>query len=114
MKLTIKPLTPERWPDLEAIFQAKGCTVARSCWCMAYRKSGPPDPLPPGTKRSQANRAELKALVDAGRPPGLIGYLGKVPVGWISLGPRDEFLRLQRSSVMKPVDDQPVWSIICF
>jgi ribosomal protein S18 acetylase RimI-like enzyme len=70
--------------------------------------------LPPGTTHAQANRAELKALVDAGNPPGLIGYRGKVPVGWVSLGPREEYAKLQRSPVMKVVDDQPVWSVICF
>ena len=56
----------------------------------------------------------MKALVAAGPPPGLLGYRGKVPVGWVSLGPRSDYARLRRSSVMKPVDDQPVWSIICF
>ena len=30
MKLNVHPLTPERWPDLEALFNAKGCSVARS------------------------------------------------------------------------------------
>jgi ribosomal protein S18 acetylase RimI-like enzyme len=35
-------------------------------------------------------------------------------VGWVSLGPRQDYIRLERSRVMKPVDDQPVWSIICF
>ena len=24
MKLTVRPLTPSRWPDLEALFNAKG------------------------------------------------------------------------------------------
>ena len=95
MKLTIAPLTPERWPDLEAIFHAKGCSVARGCWCMAYRQSGSREP-PPGMTRVKANRAGLKALVDAGNPPGLIGYCGKVPLGWISIGPREEYDRLQR------------------
>lgn len=113
MKLSVVPLTPERWPDLEAIFAAKGCSVARGCWCMAYRRSGSHEP-PPGLTHAQANRAALKALVDAGRPPGLIAYRGKVPVGWISIGPREDFARLARSSVMKAVDDQPVWSVICF
>ena len=28
--------------------------------------------------------------------------------------PREEFAKLARSPVMKPVDDEPVWSIICF
>jgi ribosomal protein S18 acetylase RimI-like enzyme len=114
MKLTLKPLTPERWPDAETLFNAKGCSVARGCWCMAYRRSGAPGSSPSGTTRAQANRAELKALVDAHHPPGLVGYRGSVPVGWVSVGPREEYLKLRRSPVMKPVDDQPVWSIICF
>lgn len=114
MRLTVAPLTPERWPDLEAIFGAKGCSVARGCWCMAYRLSGSRESPPPGVTHAQANRAALKALVDAGNPPGLIGYRGKVPVGWVSIGPREEFARLKRSAVMKPVDEQPVWSIVCF
>ncbi len=114
MRLTVAPLTPERWPDLEAIFGAKGCSIARACWCMAYRLSGSREPPPAGVTHAQANRAALKALVDAGNPPGLIGYRGKVPVGWVSIGPREEFARLKRSPVMKPVDEQPVWSVICF
>ena len=35
-------------------------------------------------------------------------------MGWISLGPRDDYARLANSPVMKPVDEQPVWSIVCF
>lgn len=81
---------------------------------MAYRLSGASGPLPSGVTRAQANRAMLKALVDAGNPPGLIGYRGKVPVGWVAIGPREEYARLKRSPVMKAVDDQPVWSIVCF
>jgi ribosomal protein S18 acetylase RimI-like enzyme len=114
MKLTLAPLTPDRWPDLEAIFRAKGCSVARGCWCMAYRRSGSRGPWPPGVTRAQANRAQLKALVDAGHSPGIIGYQGKVPVGWVSIGPREAYAKLKRSPVMKAVDDQPVWSVICF
>jgi hypothetical protein len=44
----------------------------------------------------------------------LIGYRGKTPIGWISLGPREDYAKLERSPVMKPLDDQPVWSIVCF
>ena len=35
-------------------------------------------------------------------------------MGWISLGPREDFKRLEHSPVMKPVDDERVWSIVCF
>ena len=114
MQLTVHPLTPERWPDLEALFNAKGCSVARHCWCMYYRRSGSRGELPAGTTEAQANRAELRAMVDAGESPGLIGYLGRTPVGWVALGPREAYAKLRRSPVMKPVDDHPVWSIICF
>ncbi len=113
-KLSVRPATPERWPDLESVFNAKGCSVARGCWCMCYRRSGPPGPLPAGSTRAQANRAQLKARVAAGETPGLIGYVGKNPVGWVSLGPRGSYAKLQRSPVMKAVDELPVWSIVCF
>jgi ribosomal protein S18 acetylase RimI-like enzyme len=80
---------------------------------MYYRRSGEREAVP-GKTRAQANRADLKALVDGGNQPGLIGYRGKAPVGWISLAPREEFRKLERSPVMKAVDDKPVWSVICF
>jgi ribosomal protein S18 acetylase RimI-like enzyme len=114
MKLTVLPVTPERWQDVETVFGARGCSVARGCWCMYYRHSGALPTLPAGTTRAAAFRAELKALVDGGRAPGLLGYRDDVPVGWVSLGPREEFEKLRRSPVMKPVDEQPVWSIVCF
>src|SRR5262245_47290030 len=101
MKLTIAPLTADRWPDLEAVFNAKGCSVARGCWCMAYRLSGSSGPLLAGKTRAEAYHDALKALADAGHPPGLIGYRGKVPVGWVSIGPREDYARLRRSPVMK-------------
>jgi ribosomal protein S18 acetylase RimI-like enzyme len=113
-RLLVEPLTRERWPDLEAIFMARGCSVARGCWCMYYRVSGGQGWHAANRVRVAANKAQLEALVDSGRPPGLIGYRDGVPVGWVSLGPREEFARLARSPVMKPVDDRPVWSIVCF
>jgi GNAT superfamily N-acetyltransferase len=60
------------------------------------------------------NRRALKALVDDDRVPGLLAYAGDKPVGWVSVAPREEFGRLQRSPVSKPVDEIPVWSITCF
>jgi GNAT superfamily N-acetyltransferase len=58
-------------------------------------------------------RGMLQAIVDD-RAPGLLAYEDGVPVGWVSLGPREEFGRIQRSRVTKPLDDVPVWSIVCF
>jgi len=113
MSVVVRPLTPERWPDLEAVFEATGCSIARGCWCMYYRESGK-QALPPGVTPPQARKARLKALAHAGPPPGLIGYRNRTPVGWVTLGPRGDFAKLARSPVMKPVDAEPVWSIVCF
>ena len=77
---------------------------------MEYRQAG----RVLGSNRSKINRANLKKLVDAGTPPGLIAYRGKDPVGWISIGPREDYAKLVHSPVMKAVDDKPVWSVICF
>lgn len=75
---------------------------------MFYRKTGT------DTGVGAENRRAMKALVDRGNVPGLIGYEDGVPVAWVSLGPRDDYPKLRRSPVMKPVDDRPVWSIMCF
>jgi GNAT superfamily N-acetyltransferase len=107
MKLTVAPLTPDRWPDLEAIFNAKGCSVARGCWCMFYRQSGKASP-------AAVRKSQMKRLARADPPAGLIGYRDRLPVGWVSLGPREDFAKLERSPVMKKVDDERVWSIVCF
>lgn len=111
MRLAVHPLTPGRWPDLEAVFAARGCSEARGCWCMFYRTSGK---LGSGEVRRSSTKLALQALAAGDPPPGLIGYRGTTPVGWVSLGPREDFRKLARSPVMKPVDDQPVWSIVCF
>jgi GNAT superfamily N-acetyltransferase len=114
MPLTIRPLTLRRWPDLEALFNAKGCSVARGCWCMYYRVSGKGGLTRPGDGQRRSAKEALKDLAQRSPPPGLIGYRGKVPVGWVSLGPREDFAKLARSPIMKPVDGQPAWSIVCF
>lgn len=108
-----RPLTPSNWPDLETIFEGRGCSVARGCWCMYYRKSGAGWPSS-RSEQGRINRAELKALVDAGHFTGLIAYRGKEPVGWLSFGPRDDFGRINRSPILKRVDDEAVWPIVCF
>jgi GNAT superfamily N-acetyltransferase len=108
------PLTPERFGDLEALFAGKGCSFARGCWCMYYREVGR-QTLPEGIALAEVRKARLRGLADGEPSPGLIGYdAADRPIGWVTLGPRESFAKLQRSPVMKPVDDQPVWSIVCF
>ena len=108
MELSFLPVTAERWDDLEALFGERGAYAG--CWCMFWRV--------PRTQherqKGDGNRNGLKAPVHDGTVPGILAYDGDRPVGWCSLGRRDEFGPLQRSRVLKPVDDEPVWSIVCF
>lgn len=113
MTITVRELSAARWSDLETLFGSKGCSVARGCWCMYYRESGRPA-LAEGVALRDARRERLRALAEAGPAPGLIGYRGKAPVGWVTLGPREQYAKLARSPVMKPVDARPVWSVVCF
>jgi len=99
------PVIAERWPDLAELFNRP---IVRTCFCMYYRKTGE------ATGAGSVNRQGMQALVQQGTVPGLIGYEDGVPVAWVSLGPRDHFPKLRRSPIMKPVDDLPVWSIVCF
>ena len=110
----VRPLTPQTWADLEYLFSLRGGSIVRGCWCMAYRRTGKSPGLggQPGSVAA-ANKQAMRDLVDSGVVPGLIGYSDGEPAGWISLGPREEYLKLRRSPVMKPVDDTPVWSVIC-
>lgn len=113
MKLDLRPLTPQTWPDLEALFARPGGGVVRSCWCMYYRESGEV-PAVPGLSQAARRKAALRSLVDRGIIPGLIGYRQGQPIGWVSLGPREDYAKLKRSPIMKAVDEEPVWSVVCF
>jgi|ERR1022692_2137279 GNAT superfamily N-acetyltransferase len=103
-----RPLAPAQWSDLEQLFGMPGGSIVRGCWCMYFRKSGGP-----GGPAGPQNKQALCDLVDSGVVPGLVGYLDAIPAGWISLGPREDYLKLKRSRIMKPVDDTAVWSVVC-
>lgn len=106
--LEFYPLTRDRWADFEQLFGERG--ACGGCWCMLWR-----------LKRSEferqkggGNRKAMKAIVDSGEVPGIMAYAGNVPIGWCSVGPRDSFSVLDRSRVLKKIDESPVWSIVCF
>ena len=64
--------------------------------------------------KGEGNRLALKSIVDAGQIPGLLAYHNGQPVGWVSVAPRPVFSALERSRILKPVDERPVWSVVCF
>lgn len=102
------PLTPERWSDFEQLFGPRG--ACGGCWCMHWRlERGPFE-----RQKGEANRRAMHAIVAQGQIPGILGYSEATPIGWCAVAPRSVYRRLERSRIMAPVDDQPVWSIVCF
>jgi GNAT superfamily N-acetyltransferase len=109
MAIRIEALTPDRIPDLATLFDQGG--DPKWCWCAYLRVRGRD-----WTNSTGAENRELleTATREQDHAPGLIAFDGDVVVGWVSLGPREDYERLAFSKVMAPLDDKPVWSIVCF
>jgi len=108
--LTIQPVTPDRWDDLEHCFGAHG--ASGNCWCTWWVLTAKEfDATAP-----QGRRAILRRLVADGEEPGLLAYLEGEPVGWCAVGPRERYARMMspRSRTFRPLDDLPSWVINCF
>lgn len=106
--LKVHPLKSDRWRDFEALFGERG--ACGGCWCAYWRLSRTEF----HKRKGDGNRRMMKGLVKKGIPVGLLAYDGKIPVGWCSVSPREQFPILNRSRVLSKLDDQPVWSIVCF
>ena len=103
LDLTFSPLTPSRWDDFADLFGPRGATGG--CWCMWWRITNKEFEA----NKGEGNRMAIKDLVDKGTIPGILAYDGDQAIGWCSVAPREEFTRLERSRILKPVDEQPVW-----
>lgn len=106
-KLTFRPATKSEWKNLAELFGERGACAG--CWCMFWR-----------LKRSEytagqgeGNKKRLKKLIDSGVIPGILAFDGERPIGWCSVAPRQDYPGLERARTLKPLDELPVWSIVC-
>jgi GNAT superfamily N-acetyltransferase len=105
---TFSYLSPHNFSDFESLFGPRG--ACGGCWCMFWKLPKRDFDLLTGDGTHQMQ----KSLVDQGVVPGLLAYEGEKAVGWIAIEPRKEYPRLERSRVLKPVDQAEVWSVTCF
>ena len=56
----------------------------------------------------------MKQIVKSGEVPGILAYYQNSAAGWCSVAPREKFQALERSRILKRLDDKPVWSVVCF
>lgn len=106
--LEFHPLTPDRWSDLVNLFGKHG--ASGGCWCMWWKLNRSEFMQ----QRGDENKKALKSIVDAGNIPGILAYSEDQPIGWCALAPRETYPTLERSRLLKRVDDKPVWSVVCF
>lgn len=107
-KLHFHALTPARWADLEKLFGDRG--ACGGCWCTYWIRTHSQFEKHKGS----GNKRAFKKRVSAGQELGLITYAGREPVGWCAFGPRERYVRLANSRILKPIDEQAVWSLVCF
>src|SRR5438093_11547898 len=99
MTVVIHPFTPARVEDFQKLFGKNGACAG--CWCMWWR-------LPRKqwvAQKGEGNRRAIRKLVQSESAPGLIAYVDDEPAGWCAVAPRDAFVRLASSRVLKPVVD---------
>lgn len=109
MAVEIHPATVDRFDDLARIV-GPSKPGAPACWCLSWRVTS--SEFNSLTGEDRPNR--LRAFCEGESAPGVIAYVDGEPAGWCAFGPRSEMGRLQRSRTIPKVDDQPVWSIVCF
>jgi GNAT superfamily N-acetyltransferase len=104
------PVTPDRFDDFADVINKNRRPT--HCWCLSHRLTAKEIEALGGTGPA-ARETAMRALCERDHPPGVVTYLDGEPVGWCNIGPRAEITRLARSTLMRPVDDLPVWSIVC-
>lgn len=111
LSLQIVPAAPKHWADLQAFFTSIPCHC--QYWRLSSSEYGRNDAasLAAWVKLRQA---ALRASLKDEKPPGVVAYLDDQLVGWCGFGPRPQMQRLVRSKTIPKVDDQPVWSVVCF
>lgn len=107
-QVELRPLTSDRWQDAVTLFGAHG--GYSGCWCMFWRM----ERADFKKLRGEGTKEALHQMADQNLEPGLLAYQDGKAIGWCSVGPRENYLALENSRILKRVDDQPVWSIVCF
>jgi GNAT superfamily N-acetyltransferase len=107
--IDVHPATAERWPDVANLMGGLG---SFQCWCQYWRMSS--SEYSASGRESDLRRARLHDQTRLEPAPGVLAYVDGRPVGWCGFGPRSRLERLVRSRTILPLDDKPVWSIVCF
>ncbi len=106
--IAVKPLAPNDWPAVEALFGERG--AVGGCWCMHWRVRG-------GkaweAAKGEPNRSAFKELIEAGAVYAVIAYVDEEPIGWCNFGPKADYPRLARSRMAQNSERADAWAVTC-
>ena len=106
--LEFLPVTSKTLGDLERFSECHG--KFRYCSCMRWRLRSTDY-----QRSSKDSRVSMLAeLVRDNAPVGVLAYRGEEAVGWCAIAPRAHYAALERFRGLPRVDDEPVWSVVCF
>jgi hypothetical protein len=108
--IKVRPIGRDDFPLIETLFGARG--ACGGCWCMTWR--APSLGAWWNEHKGEPNRLAFKALVESGKAHGCLAFDGEKPVGWCSIGPRDDFDYLKRARLIPDSGLTGVWSLTCF
>lgn len=103
-KLTFRPVATETVDDFTALMGGRG--GPSYCWCMVWRGT----PSERKQRKPAEKRAQMMGRISEGVPVGLLGYLDDNPVAWVSIAPRETYLRLGGPEAQP---GETIWSLAC-
>jgi GNAT superfamily N-acetyltransferase len=113
-EIAVEPVAPRHWDDVVDLFTRTGprggTPQTDGCWCRFWLVRGKAYWDGHGSGHRRALREEIRG----GDATALLAYVDGKPVGWCRLGPRESFERLAHAPSAPRIDDEEVWSVVCF
>ena len=103
--LVFTPVTAANSDAFEAFFSTPG--APKHCWCMVWRRTTAEAKLQAPAER----RRMMLERINAGTPVGLLAYDGEMPIGWVSIAPRETHRALGGPPAER---GEVIWSLTCF
>lgn len=112
--ITVEPAALLPWSALETVLASTG--ESRHCWCRWWLTTNAEyDALTDDDRRERAHADHATH-----EPRGLLAHRDGVPVGWVGVAPRADYVRLPRTKLVASGTPHPdfadptIWSIVCF
>jgi len=91
-----------RWDDFASFMVPRS---GSGCVCMVYRNS---------SLDMSGRIGHMRSLCEGEPGPGVLAYVDGEVAGWCSVAPKSTHRALVNSRTIPHVDDEDVWSIVCF